>query len=292
MINNTVQEILPPEAVPIHFIRASLGTRFGAQVLDIFITFGSLFLLIIFLAWIGVFSYNAIVTLVFLGSFFVRIPYYILSELIWNGQTLGKRITRIHVISASGRSLEPYQIVARNLMKEVEVFYPIGLIFGLAGGFSWLNVVSFFWLIISFSIPIINKKNMRLGDMIAGTMVIEKPKFDLKRDLSVDQNRTHYQFEFDINQLDIYGRYELETLEKILRKGEGRRPPDYQKNLEKVAKTIQKKIKFNHPIPRGQERQFLMDFYAQERKYLEGKNLFGDHRADKFHKYQKDEAQK
>ena len=116
-----IDDFITPEGVPITFDLASRGTRLGAQILDILITYGSVLLLVMFLGYTSFLGYAALVSLFLLLTFFVRIPYYIFAELVWNGRTLGKRITRIRVISATGQRLTPHQIVARNLMKEVEV---------------------------------------------------------------------------------------------------------------------------------------------------------------------------
>ena len=98
-----IDDFVPPEGVPITFDLASRGSRLGAQLLDIMITYGSVLVLVIFLSYTSVLGEAALVSLFLLVTFFVRIPYYILAELVWNGRTLGKRITGIRVISATGQ---------------------------------------------------------------------------------------------------------------------------------------------------------------------------------------------
>jgi uncharacterized RDD family membrane protein YckC len=124
-------EILPPEGVPIHFEVASLGSRLGAQLLDLLITHVGLLLLFLLVIFNFSVPFSQVAAFFILLTFALRAPYYILTELVWNGRTIGKRLSGLRVISADGQRLSAYQIVVRNLMKELEVFLPITLLFGL-----------------------------------------------------------------------------------------------------------------------------------------------------------------
>jgi uncharacterized RDD family membrane protein YckC len=274
--------ILPPEAVPIRLEIASGGARFGAQALDILITFGGLFLLFWALIWANVLDWSMLATLFFLLVFLIRVPYYILSELVWNGRTIGKRIVRIKVISADGQRLTPHQIVARNLMKEVEVFMPATTL--LSGSFQsgWVGLALTLWMVLVLCVPLFNKRRQRLGDMIAGTLVVDQPTAVLLPDLAATQGTAGVGFVFQPEQLDVYGRFELQTLEQILRN----RPKteEQRQRVSDVVHTIRRKIKFEEDVAARDEWDFLTDFYRQQREFLESRHLFGDTREDKFHK--------
>src|SRR3546814_12824423 len=56
--------------------------------------------------------------------FAIRTPYYVASELLWNGQTLGKRMHGLRVVAVDGRGLTPPAVVGPNLRKEAAVFVP------------------------------------------------------------------------------------------------------------------------------------------------------------------------
>lgn len=275
-------DILPPEGVPIRLDIASGGARFGAQSLDILITFGGLFLLFLALIWVNVLDWSMLATLFFLLAFLIRVPYYILSELVWNGRTLSKRIVKIKVISGDGQRLTPHQIVARNLMKEVEVFMPVTTL--LSGSYQngWVGLVLTVWMVLVLAVPLFNKKRQRLGDMIAGTLVVDQPKAVLLPDLAAAQGSAAVGFVFRPEQLDVYGRFELQTLEQILRN----RPKteEARKRVSDVVRTIRRKIAFEEEVAPRDEWDFLTDFYRQQREYLESRHLFGDTREDKFHK--------
>ncbi|GAB1363072.1 hypothetical protein MASR1M32_23080 [Rhodobacter sp.] len=269
----------PPESVPITFRLSSLGARFGAQMLDICITYGGVFLLLLLVAWLGIFSWNGLFTFYALISFFVRVPYYVLSEMVWNGRTLGKRILGIRVISLDGRRLTPHQIVARNLMKEVEVFLPISTLFSAADLGIVVGLTLGAWMLATVLVPVINKKNQRLGDMVAGTIVVDNPKLELLPDLA--QTAAARGYEFQAEHLAIYGRYELQTLETILRIPP--KTPEARKHVSEVAQTIRRRINYDEKLQEGHEWDFLMEFYRQQREFLESRTLFGDTRENKFH---------
>lgn len=280
MTHRTAQ-ITPPEGVQVSFDIAPIGTRFGAQCLDILITFGSLFVVFLVLDWMSVLEWSVLVTLYFLATFLVRVPYYIFAELVWNGRTLGKKMTSIRVISADGRRLTPHQIVARNLMKEVEVFLPIATLF--AGQFvsAWTGLALFVWTCIILIVPFVSKKSQRMGDMMAGTLVVSQPKLGLLPDLAAQTTRGAAGFVFDTKQLELYGRYELQVLEEILRS----RPisPEAMKRVQDVTKTIARKIGYTDRLRANDYWPFLNDFYRQQREFLENRQLFGDTRENKFH---------
>ncbi|MEO8531286.1 MAG: RDD family protein [Deltaproteobacteria bacterium] len=274
-----LENYMPPEGVPIGLELASLGARLGAVLLDLLVTWLAILGIILAVAWLRILPPNALMTLVIILAFFAGVPYYILSELIWHGRTLGKRMTGIRVVSVDGRTLSPHQIVARNLLKDVEFFAPIGFLFQLQGA-SWIfAVIVLVWTIFVCVFPMVNKRKQRLGDVVAGTLVVVKPKTALLNDLAMAE--THARYVFDQGQLDIYGRYELQTLEAILR--DSSKSPLLHAEMKKVALTIAKRIGYTDPAIESDPRGFLMAFYKEQRERLESRQLFGDKRNDKFH---------
>jgi uncharacterized RDD family membrane protein YckC len=274
-------DIVPPEGVPVSVTVATGGARIGAQTLDILITFGGLYLFLLLIVLTNFFDYSLLVTLFFLLIFFLRIPYYIFSELVWNGRTLGKRIVKIRVISADGGRLTPHQIVARNLMKEVEVFLPATTLLTGSFGSGWAGFAIFIWMCAIMLFPLFNKRRLRLGDMIAGTLVVEQPKAVLMPDLAAQKMNSDTGFVFDVSHLNIYGRYELQALEGILR--ERPKTREATERVSDVVKTIRRKIDYVEPLLPNDHWAFLTDFYRQQREYLESRQLFGDARENKFH---------
>lgn len=274
----------PPEGVPISLAISSAGARLGAQMLDLLLTWLTAIAFVLLVAWLNLISWQAFGTLLALLSFFLRVPYYVLSELVWNGRTPGKRITGIRVISADGRRLTPWQITARNLMKEVEFFTPFTLILVASGeGFGPVGtIISLVWVLAVTIIPLANKRRQRLGDMIAGTLVVDNPKAALLPDLAVAATPGAVErFSFQSHHLDHYGRFELQTLEEILRNIKTVRTTG--RELEKVTEAIARKIGYTERIYPQEQEEFLTAFYRAQREHLESRRLFGDRREDKFH---------
>ncbi len=285
-----IRDFRPPEGVPINFQVAGLGARLAAQVTDLIITSMFVLVLILFLAITELIEGPALWIMASLAFFFIRAPYYIFAELIWNGQTLGKRVCRLRVVSADGRSLRPYSVTVRNLMKEIEVFYPGTMMFAVATLNPGEYLLLLIWIGILLAVPLTNSKRQRLGDMIANTYVIHQPQAILMPDLSTRPDaEVREKFAFLPYQLDHYGAFELQTLEKVLHVETSGHSRDiarrHQRNLKAISEKIRTKIDFTDKVDDKDIPEFLEAFYLAQRRYLESRKLFGDAREDKFHKH-------
>ncbi len=96
------------------------------------------------------FLYN--ISAVYLLLFVPILLYHLVCELTMNGQSIGKKLMHIKVMSEDGARPSIYQYLIRWLTRPFDFFF-----FGLVG---LLTVV-------------LSKKNQRLGDMAAGTLVIK-----------------------------------------------------------------------------------------------------------------------
>jgi len=142
-----------PEQTSLDFVIAGIGSRFVAVALDILIqtAVGGVIGLVLILVTIGVAlprpdygMWGAAALILFF--FVLYFGYFAIFEIIWNGQTPGKRITKIRVIKDSGRPLTPAETIGRNLMRIVDSLpscYAIGIVTML-----------------------LNKQNKRLGDLL------------------------------------------------------------------------------------------------------------------------------
>ncbi|MBX5049105.1 RDD family protein [Rhizobium lentis] len=286
------EQFIPPEGVPITFAIASIGTRFGAQFLDILFTSIIIFLCGAAILFTGVLPVTAEAMLMVLLGFLVQTPYYIISELIWNGRTAGKRITGIRVINMDGRRLTPHQVTARNLMKQVEIFAPMGLLASVATQSAWENGLTSLWLLVVVIVPFTNRRRQRLGDIIAGTLVVDTPRSVLLSDIALSApaaTSAQAAFEFLPEHLDVYGKYELQTLEDVLRDST---KTSNQKEIVQIVRTITRRIRYGDTVKPGQERLFLNDFYRAQREHLESLKLFGTLRENKYHEHTRTEAKK
>jgi uncharacterized RDD family membrane protein YckC len=289
------RRLLTPEGVPLIFQLAERGERAAAVLIDLVLMYlgiAALALAFYFsLSWLGV--HGVLFGLVILISFLVRSFYFIWFELRWQGQTPGKRALGIRVIDRRGGYLRPDSVFARNLLREVELFLPMTVLFLPAeGSFGWFKLLSLVWVGIFLLLPFFNRDRLRAGDIVAGTWVIAAPKSLLLGDVAAPLHAsgatrgskkaagggvaTDPEFPFTRAQLEIYGIYELQTLEEVLRQ----QGPQSGETQAEVARRIQTKIGWTgeSDVDAG---RFLSAFYAALRAHLEARLLFGQRRENK-----------
>lgn len=156
-----------PEQITLELPLAGIGSRFLAMTLDTLIQVllytAGIFsvaqmakyatLLPVSLAWL---PKSWLPALLVLFLFCVYWGYFALFELIWKGRTPGKRVAGIRAIKDSGRALNVYEVVGRNLMRAVDwipALYGVGIV-----------------------TMMISNKNQRLGDYLVGSIVVhDKP---------------------------------------------------------------------------------------------------------------------
>lgn len=287
-----INDFLPPEGVPIKFKVAGLGARLGAQIADLLLTIMFMLALIVLL-YAGFAALDmpqtAVLGLAAILSLGIRAPYYIFAELFWNGRTLGKRMMRLRVVSADGRSLTAHSVVVRNLMKEVEVFMPGTYLLVTSESDPVTSLILLLWIGVVLAVALLNRRRQRLGDMIAGTYVISQPQALLLPDLAAAPvPKAAERFVFLPHQLDHYGAYELQTLEKILHAGttpvqSAEAVNRHKANMAAIIEKIRAKIDYAEPVAAADNVAFLGAFYNAQRVHLEQRQLFGEKRADKFY---------
>src|SRR4029077_8367228 len=94
------------------------------------------------------------VAILVLAYFVLYFGYFAIFEILWNGQTPGKRKEGLRVIKDSGRPITPAEAVGRNLMRIVDqlpALYAVGICSVL-----------------------LSRQNKRLGDFVAGTIVVHE----------------------------------------------------------------------------------------------------------------------
>jgi uncharacterized RDD family membrane protein YckC len=153
-----------PEQTALDFTIAGIGSRFLALALDTAIQVGigliggiggslAIGALARFGSTVALWGAAALVLFFFLLYF----GYFALFEIIWNGQTPGKRKAGIRVIKDSGRPLTPAETIGRNLMRIIDwlpAFYALGIVSAL-----------------------LSKENKRLGDLVVGSLVVRESSF-------------------------------------------------------------------------------------------------------------------
>ncbi len=290
-----LRQIITPEGISLPITVASRGARVGAFLLDMTIfTLGLIAFHLLMAALFGSTidetmsgldgtpngAQEFIIIIYVLAIFIARYGYFLGFELGPRGATLGKRIVGIRVAARDGGRLSPEAIIARNLIRDIEILLPLVFfltaIVGEGGNAGWASAL---WVSIFRAFPFFNKDAMRAGDVIAGTWVVEQPKMKLAQTLSTQgaaggtSHLTGTKYEFGEAELSIYGEHELQTLERVLR-------DDKDEALIAVHAAICAKVGWNPGA--GDERAFLEAFYAQLRSRLENDMRFGKRKADKF----------
>jgi uncharacterized RDD family membrane protein YckC len=160
-----------PELVSIDLSLAGIGSRCVAVLIDYLIQgmtvwIGFLLFALIFSGSAGSASphVNASTAYKWGLAIGIAIPfllhwgYFTLFEAFWNGQTPGKRLMKLRVIQQSGRALGLFESMGRNLIRFIDmlpVFYFVGAL-----------------------CVFVNRRQQRLGDMAAGTLVVHSTPID------------------------------------------------------------------------------------------------------------------
>jgi uncharacterized RDD family membrane protein YckC len=282
--NENLREIKTPEGIPLRLELATKGQRIGAFLVDFAIILAAIIAVLILTAIVVVGPLKSSLPLAFtmIAIFLFRNFYFVISELKLQGRTLGKKLVNTRVIDASGGSLSAQQVFARNVTREIELFLPLIALMVpeavLPGSTGWSYVLSGAWLLVLSVMPLLNKNRMRVGDFIAGTLVVQDPPMNLLSDIGQSSRRgqsSEPRYTFTKDQLDMYGIYELQVLEDFLRS-----TTDIQA-MRRVARQIIRKIDFQEKVRHVDIETFLQDFYRAQRHRLEQKMVVKGERVER-----------
>jgi uncharacterized RDD family membrane protein YckC len=154
--------VLTPERVSLEYGIAGIGSRGGAAIIDTLIQGVALLVVLVAGASAGAaaglfsgrFAEVILIVILALGGFVITAGYFMVFEIVWNGQTPGKRMLSIRVIRESGYPIRPADSVIRNVVRIVDwlpLFYGIGVL-----------------------VMLFNKRSKRLGDFASGTLVVRE----------------------------------------------------------------------------------------------------------------------
>jgi uncharacterized RDD family membrane protein YckC len=159
-----------PEQIGLEYDIAGLGSRFLATVVDIIFISLALFLVgclgalgltilseaLADAAGDSVGAYSTAIAIALLGLFVFAIlwGYYVFFETIWHGQSPGKRWTGLRVIQEGGYPIRFSHAAIRNVVRIAD-FLP-------------------FFYILGAAIMLFDQRSRRLGDLVAGTIVVKE----------------------------------------------------------------------------------------------------------------------
>jgi len=160
---DTRVRFVAPENIAFEHRLAGPFSRLPAYLIDLLIRVALMFAMMFVASLIGfaVRSGGAVFMLIMLCWFVLEWFYGGLFETFWNGQTPGKRMFGLRVISVDGRPISAMQAILRNVLRAVDQ-QP-------AFAFPGLPVYSFQ---LGLFVAACNRRFQRLGDLAAGTIVI------------------------------------------------------------------------------------------------------------------------
>jgi len=246
-----------PENVAVQYQPAGLGSRFVAWIVDQLLLWVCMFLVFVGLLAAGVsfdfvfepspdharedralWYFIGLMTLIWgLGS----IAYFGVCELLFRGQTIGKRNLNIRVIKANGFQLDAGSILVRTLFRVIDHLPPM-------------------WLF-----AIISRLSQRAGDMVAGTIVVFDQPASLSSMRSILGTRkvAEAQFRFDLSLLKRLNGTDYLAVERVLERLPNLQFDEQDSLLDVYTNQIAKKLSIDPP-PIDQRRIFLEDLFAAE----------------------------
>jgi len=147
-------QIETAQNVTIHQNVAHLSTRIGSYLIDALLIFTYSFLTSLLLSWldIEIFTQWSYYLILGLPVFF----YSLIFEILWNGQTPGKRYNQIRVVKLDGSK----PTLGSYLLRWILRIFDISM---TSGSVAMLTIL-------------LNGKGQRLGDLAAATTVISEKK--------------------------------------------------------------------------------------------------------------------
>ena len=153
---DTSTQIITPENISFTYQLASVARRMTAYLIDSLIIAVLLAIFGIFLTLTVAYLYvpSGLAWGIFLAVTFLMTWFWSgFWETVWNGQTFGKSLTGIRVLTIEGQPINSFQAIVRNLMRIIDL-------------------QPFVFSAVAFSVILRTKRFQRFGDLVCGTMVV------------------------------------------------------------------------------------------------------------------------
>jgi uncharacterized RDD family membrane protein YckC len=169
-MNDDHLDIKTPEFVSIQFQIAGLGSRSAAFIIDqlLLMAFNILSVIVLFFALDGLSKMEFImignslpIAITIIALFIVNWGYFFAFEFFSGGRTIGKKLMGIRVLQENGHSITLLSSFIRNLIRIID---------SLPAAY-FLGIIMIFF----------HSKHKRLGDLVAGTIVVHERKAKRKK---------------------------------------------------------------------------------------------------------------
>jgi len=119
--------------------------------------------------------------------------YSLVSEVKMNGQTIGKKALNIRVISLNGGEPSLSQYMLRWIFKAFEWPFFFGYTFFSLNSMMAYIIITGFWGVVVLIFIAVNKRNQRLGDIAANTVVVNtQSPFSVDDTVFMNINENNY----------------------------------------------------------------------------------------------------
>ncbi|MFN3150543.1 RDD family protein [Bremerella sp.] len=188
-------KVVTPENIAFNYQVAGPFRRLLAFLLDLAIRAAVIlaFFIVLSIAGVGSLFANAgledlMVALMTLAAFFFNWFYMAAFEYWWNGTTPGKWLLNLRVTTDDGEPINLFQSAVRNLFRYVDMWPMVPLPFAAMREEMTPEpiVVTFLFALI---VPIFNQRFQRIGDLIAGTMVVIEDRSWLMKIAKIEDDR-------------------------------------------------------------------------------------------------------
>lgn len=162
-----------PEHIEVDYELAGLGSRAMAGIVDTLLQLIVTGLIVGGLSWLGTrYDWRAAVgisyaIIIATTGFLAATAYYVVSEMLMDGQSPGKRMAGLRVVRDDGSPITFLDSALRNIIRVVDMlpfFYSVGL----------LSVF-------------LSKRAKRLGDLAAGTIVVKERLYEQPGEEAVEE---------------------------------------------------------------------------------------------------------
>ncbi len=166
-------DIVTPENTAFEYRLAGPFHRLPAYLIDLALRAGA-----VTLGWMGLLFAFGFVGMPEIGAALGLVLWFLLAwgyggvfETLWNGQTPGKRVMGIRVLTVDGQAIGGTQAVMRNVFRVLD---GQPAVFNLGGPFMYMGPFTYLLGLLAVSAT---HRFQRLGDLACGTMVVveERP---------------------------------------------------------------------------------------------------------------------
>lgn len=272
-LTEEILKIETPEHVELQFALASIGNRFIACAIDhavqVLLIIVTVFAAMNFSSALRTAGARAgasleegnlwLLAVATLAVFALNFGYFALFETLWHGQTPGKRLLGLRVIAADGRPIGFFTAFTRNLIRGADMM-PVALFLP----FYSIGVISV------FSTP----RSQRLGDLVAGTVVIKEREGGALRfdevfsgeviDPAYRRIAPAFDFRADVRAL---GQSEIEVVEAFLRRRYTIPNPARRRLAWRIAVPLLDRLRPDYDPAELDFESFLEELLARYRRF-------------------------